>query len=101
MSAVALLFFHIWPSPTLSTFLCCIYAVSSHRCCPSCLFASLRYKLSFLPFSLSLSLSHTHTHTHTPTHTFTHTHTHTLSLIFAPISGFLSELHVLSASGFV
>src|SRR6218665_2536254 len=80
MSAVALLFFHIRPSPTLSTFLCCLYAVSSHRCCPSCLFASLPYKLAFLPFSVSLSLSLTHTHTHTQTHTHTHSQTLTPTL---------------------
>src|SRR6218665_3411426 len=78
MSAVAL-FFHIRLSPTLSTFLRCLFAVSSHRCCPSCLFASLRYKLAFLPFSLARSPSQTHAHTHTHTHIHTHSHPHSLS----------------------
>src|SRR6218665_450210 len=81
MSAVALLFFHIRPSPPLSTFLCCLYAVSSHRCCPSCLFASLPYKLAFLPFSLSLSLSLTHTRSQTLTPTLSPLHPSRVSFL--------------------
>src|SRR6218665_201619 len=85
MSAVALLFFHIRPSPTLSTFLCCLYVVSSHLFCPSCLFASLPYNLTFLPFSLSrslsLSLAHTHIHKHSHPHSLSSLHPSRVSFL--------------------